>query len=106
MMGQFTHIFLTLVFAGLPLVFIVLKYSKIIEKNIKTIFITFLILQLYSLLADNAAVSVNIWNYTDGVYSGIRTPFMAFDDLIFIAFVQILISSVTIIAIERFRLGS
>jgi len=98
---QLTHILLTLIFAGLPLTFIVLKYHKIIFQNFRTIFLVLLITIGYSIVVDNIAIYMNIWNYRNGLFTGIRIPFMPIDDLIFISFVQVLISSVVIVGVKK-----
>lgn len=101
MVGEFTHISLTLIFVGLPLVFVVFKYKEIVSKNLRIIFSVLLITLVYSFIVDNIAVLINIWDFSEGAYSGIRIPIMPVDDLIFISFVQMLISSVTLITIEK-----
>jgi len=101
MIQKLTHILLTLIFAGIPLALITLKYHKILSKNYRTIFSTLLIILGYSLVADNVAVFMKIWDFNEGLYTGIRIPLMPLDDLIFISLVQLLISSVVIVALNR-----
>lgn len=103
MIGQLSHIVLSLIFAGTVFLIIFFKNYKIITRNVKIILILVGITFVYSLFSDNIGVLMNLWGYGDGMYSGIRVPFMALDDLVFIILIQLVITSATLIMLEKNR---